>query len=168
VRDQSGRSEQFRIRQATADEVPLILRFIRLLAEYEREPEAVVATEESLLASLFGDRPAAEVLFGCSDGEPVAFALFFTSFSTWLGKPGIYLEDLFVLPEQRRKGYGRAMLAHIARLARDRGCGRLEWAVLDWNDPAIAFYRSLGAEAMDEWTTYRLSDEDLSRLADQR
>lgn len=142
-----------------------LLRFIRLLAEYEREPDAVVATEDDLRLWLFGERPAAEVLFGIADGEAVAFALFFTNFSTWVGKPGLYLEDLFVLPEQRRKGYGRALLRHLARLTLVRGYGRLEWAVLDWNEMALAFYRSLGAEAMNEWTTHRLSGDALARLA---
>jgi GNAT superfamily N-acetyltransferase len=153
------------IRPATADEVPLVLDFIRALAEYERLPHECVATEAKLRETLFGPRPYAEVLFGFVDDEPVAFALFFHSYSTFLARPGIYLEDLFVRPHARGQGYGRRMLAHLARLARERGCGRLEWSVLDWNEGAIRFYRSLGAVPMDEWTVYRVTGEALERLA---
>ena len=153
------------IRPASIDEVPLVLDFIRGLAEYERLPHECVATEAMLRETLFGPRPYAEVLLGFADGEPVAFALFFHNYSTFLARPGIYLEDLFVRPAARGHGYGRRMLAHLARLARARGCGRLEWSVLDWNEGAIRFYRSLGAVAMDEWTVYRVTGEALERLA---
>lgn len=154
-----------RIRFATEEDVPLILAFVRELAEYERLAHEVVATEESLRDSLFGERRVAEVLLGYVEDEPAAFALFFHNFSTFLGKPGIYLEDLYVRPEHRGSGIGRAMLAHLARLAVQRGCGRLEWWVLDWNNPAIGFYRKLGAASMDDWTVYRLTGEPLERLA---
>jgi GNAT superfamily N-acetyltransferase len=153
------------IRPATRADVPLLLAFIRALAEYEREPQAVVATEADLDRWLFGERPAAEVVFAAIDGVDAGFALYFPNFSTWLGRPGLYLEDLFVLPEYRRRGLGRALLAHLARICIERGYGRLEWSVLDWNEPSIAFYKSLGAKAMDEWTTYRLEGEALRRLA---
>jgi GNAT superfamily N-acetyltransferase len=153
------------IRPAEEADTPLILRFIRDLAEYERLRHEAVATEEDLRRHLFGERPAAEVLLAEVEGEPVGFALFFTSFSTFLGRPGLYLEDLFVSPEWRGRGIGRRMLAHLARITRDRGYGRLEWWVLDWNESAIGFYRGLGARAMDEWTTFRLAGEALERLA---
>jgi GNAT superfamily N-acetyltransferase len=154
------------IRPATEADVPLILRFIRELAEYERLLHEVVATEDALRATLFGPRPAAEVVIAQDDGgEPLGFALFFHNYSTFLAQPGIYLEDLFVRPEARGRGVGRALLAHLAALARGRGCGRLEWWVLDWNESAIRFYRSLGAQAMDDWTVFRLTGEPLRRLA---
>ncbi len=153
------------IRAARPADVPLVLAFIRELAAYERLAEQVVATEAHLAAGLFGPRPYAEVLLGCLEGEPVGFALFFHNFSTFLGKPGIYLEDLFVRPAARGAGVGRHLLAHLARLALERGCGRLDWAVLDWNEPSIGFYRSLGAATLDDWTTFRLSGEALARLA---
>jgi GNAT superfamily N-acetyltransferase len=153
------------IRPAEEADTPLILRFIQDLAEYERLRHEAVATEEDLRRHLFGERPAAEVLLAEVEGEAVGFALFFTSFSTFLGRPGLYLEDLFVSPEWRGRGIGRRMLAHLARITRDRGYGRLEWWVLDWNESAIGFYRGLGARAMDEWTTFRLADEALERLA---
>ena len=153
------------IRPATVDDVPIVLDFIRALAEYERLPHECVATEALLRESLFGERRYAEVLLGYAEGEPVAFALFFHSYSTFLARPGIHLEDLFVRPHARGSGHGRRMLEHLARLARERGCGRLEWSVLDWNEGAIRFYRSLGAVAMDEWTVYRVSGEALVRLA---
>lgn len=154
-----------RIVPATADDVPLILEFIRGLAEYERLPHEVVADEATLRRFLFGERPAAEVVFAEREGRAVGFALFFTSFSTFLGRPGIYLEDLFVLPAERGTGAGRALLAHLARLVVERDYGRLEWSVLDWNEPAIGFYRSLGAVSMDEWTKMRVTGEALHRLA---
>jgi GNAT superfamily N-acetyltransferase len=154
-------------RPATEADVPLILTFIRALAEYEREPNAVLATEEGLRRWLFGERPAAEVVFASIEGVDVGFALFFQTFSTWLGRPGIWLEDLFVLPEQRGHGAGRALLAHLARLALERGCGRLEWSVLDWNEPSIAFYKRLGARPMDGWTIFRLEGDAISRPADE-
>jgi GNAT superfamily N-acetyltransferase len=145
--------------------VPLILSFIRELAEYERLSHEVVATEEALRDHLFGERPVAEVVIAESGGDPAGFALFFHSFSTFLGRPGIYLEDLYVKPEFRGKGMGRALLIHLARLAKERGCGRLEWSVLDWNEPAIGFYRGLGASPVGGWTVYRVSGEALEGLA---
>jgi GNAT superfamily N-acetyltransferase len=155
------------IRPATEADVPLILRFIRELAEYERLLHEVVATEDGLRATLFGPRPAAEVVIAEADGEALGFALFFHNYSTFLAQPGLYLEDLYVRPEARGRGTGRALLAHLARLALERGCGRLEWWVLDWNTSAIRFYRSLGAQPMDEWTVFRLTGPDLARLADE-
>jgi GNAT superfamily N-acetyltransferase len=163
-----GRMSGIRIRPAAEADVPLILRFIRELAEYERLLHEVVATEDRLRDTLFGPRPGAEVVIAeDEDGEPLGFALFFHNYSTFLAQPGIYLEDLYVRPEARGRGAGRALLAHLARLARERGCGRLEWWVLDWNEPAIRFYRSLGARPMDEWTVFRLAGADLDRLADE-
>jgi GNAT superfamily N-acetyltransferase len=153
------------IRPATEDDVPIILSLIRELAEYERLSHEVVATEGLLRESLFGERRGAEVLIACCKGAPAGFALFFHSFSTFLGRPGIYLEDLYVKPEFRGRGIGRALLAHLARLAKERGCGRLEWAVLDWNEPAIKLYKSIGAVPMDEWTVYRVTGEALETLA---
>jgi GNAT superfamily N-acetyltransferase len=153
------------IRAATESDVPLILRFVRELAEYERLAHEVVATEEALGETLFGARPYAEVAIAEEDGEPAGFALFFHNYSTFLARPGIYLEDLYVRPEMRGRGIGRALLAHLARLAVERGCGRLEWWVLDWNADAIRFYRSLGAEAMDDWTVFRVAGDALRRLA---
>lgn len=142
-----------------------ILAFIRHLAVYEKLVHEVVATEESLRENLFTKRKTAEVLFASVDGKRVGIAIFFHNFSTFLGKPGIYLEDLFVLPEARGKGAGKALLVHLAKLAVERDCGRLEWSVLDWNTPAIDFYKSLGAVAMDEWTIYRLTGKSLYELA---
>jgi len=156
----------FSIRPAISADIPLILELIRDLATYERAPKDVTATEERLRQVLFGEKPSAEVLLAREGEEAVGFAVFFHNFSTWLGKPGLYLEDLFVRPEMRGRGYGRALLVELARIARNRGCGRMEWAVLDWNDPAIQFYRKLGAKPMDEWTVFRLKQEDISRLAD--
>lgn len=153
------------IRHATVDDVPLILALIRGLAEYERLAHECVATEELLRTSLFGARPDAEVAIAEADGEAAGFALFFHNYSTFLARRGIYLEDLFVWPRLRGRGIGRALLVHLARLAVERGCGRLEWSVLDWNEPAIRFYRSLGAEAKDEWTVMRVAGEGLTRLA---
>ncbi|HSU15597.1 GNAT family N-acetyltransferase [Longimicrobium sp.] len=153
------------IRAATGADVSLILRFIRELAEYERLAHEVVATEEGLRETLFGARPYAEVAIAEADGEPAGFALFFHNYSTFLGRPGIYLEDLYVRPEARGKGIGRALLAHLARLAVERGCGRLEWWVLDWNESAIRFYRSLGVQPMDDWTVFRVAGDALRRLA---
>jgi GNAT superfamily N-acetyltransferase len=152
-------------RSATEDDVPLILSFIRELAEYERLSHEVVATEETLAESLFGERRYAEVLIAEHDGAPAGFALFFHNFSTFLGKPGIYLEDLYVRPESRGAGIGRKLLGHLARLAKERDCGRLEWWVLDWNEPSIGFYRKLGAVPMDDWTVYRVSGAALEALA---
>jgi GNAT superfamily N-acetyltransferase len=153
------------IRPAGEHEVPVILQFIRDLAVYEHLEHQVVVTPEMLRAALFGPRPFAEVAFACLDGEPVGFALFFHNFSTFLGRPGIYLEDLFVRPEARGHGVGRSLLVWLAALAVERGCGRLEWSVLDWNEPSIGFYRSLGAVGMDEWRIFRLTGEALTGLA---
>ncbi|MDV3458002.1 GNAT family N-acetyltransferase [Sphingomonas sp. HF-S4] len=153
------------IRPATAADVPLILRLVRELAEFEREPDAVEATEPMLEAALFGERPAAEAVIAELGGEAVGFALFFQNFSTWTGKPGIYLEDLYVTPAARGAGVGTALLRHLAGLALDRGCGRFEWSVLDWNEPAIQFYRAMGAVGMDEWRVQRVAGDALARLA---
>lgn len=153
------------IRTTTEADLPIILSLIRELAEYEREPDAVVATEAGLREVLFGAKPSAEVLLALEEQEPVGFAVYFHNFSTWLGRPGLYLEDLFVRPEKRGKGYGRALLERLAQVAKERGCGRMEWAVLDWNEPAIQFYRKLGAQPMDEWTVFRLTKEGIAKLA---
>lgn len=154
------------IRPAEPRDVPAIVRLIRALAEYERLSHAVVLDEAKLREHLFGARPYAEVLIAEEAGAAVGFALFFHNYSTFLGRPGIYLEDLFVLPECRGRGYGKALFVALARIAVERDCGRIEWSVLNWNEPAIGFYRSLGAEAMDEWTVYRLTGEHISRLAE--
>lgn len=153
------------IRAARESDTPVILEFIAALAEYERLAHEVVSTVESLRAQLFGAHPAAEVALAEIDGQPVGFALFFHNFSTFKSKRGLYLEDLFVLPEARGKGAGKALLLHLAKVARERGCARMEWSVLDWNKPSIDFYLSLGAEPMDEWTVYRLSEEKLKALS---
>jgi len=158
-------SDEVTIRPALEHETPLILQFVRELAQYERLEEQMAAEEAQMRAALFGPRPYAEVVFACWEGEPVGFALFFHNFSTFLGRPGIYLEDLFVRPGFRGRGLGRRLLAWLAKLAVERGCGRLEWAVLDWNAPAVGFYRSLGAVAMDEWTVFRLTGPALEALA---
>jgi len=155
----------FEIRPACAADVPIILQLIRDLATYERAPSEVTATEEQLVDVLFGEKPAAEVLLAFENETPAGFAVFFHNFSTWLGRPGLYLEDLFVKPEKRGKGYGRALLVDLAKIAYERGCGRMEWAVLDWNDPAIKFYHVLGAKPMDEWTVFRLTRDGIARLA---
>jgi len=153
-----------RVREASEEDVPLVLSLIRDLAEYEKLSHEVVATEEDLRESLFGERPFAEVLIAEHDGAPAGFALFFHNFSTFLGKPGIYLEDLYVKPEIRGAGIGKKLLVHLARLAKERGCGRLEWWVLDWNTPAHGFYRQLGAHPEDDWTVWRLDGEGLDAL----
>ena len=158
-------SHEISIRRATRGDLPQVLSFIRELARYERLEHEVVASEADLATALFGPRPFAEVVLACLDGAPVGFALFFHNFSTFRGKPGIYLEDLFVRPEARGRGIGKRLLGWLARTALERGCARLDWAVLDWNTPSIGFYRSLGAVAIDEWTTFRLSGEALERLA---
>jgi GNAT superfamily N-acetyltransferase len=160
-------SAEIAIRPATRSDLPRILAFIRELAVYERLEHEVVASEADLAAALFGPRPFAEVVFACLDGAPVGFALFFHNFSTFLGQPGIYLEDLYVGPEARGLGIGRRLLVWLACTALERGCGRLDWAVLNWNEPAIGFYRSLGAVAVDDWTTFRLTGEALEQLADR-
>lgn len=156
---------EFRVERATERDVALILRLIKGLAEYEKLAHEVTATETALRETLFGARPGAEVVVGYTGDTPVGFALFFPNYSTFLGKPGIYLEDLFVLPEWRGHGFGRGLLAHLARLAVERGCGRFEWSVLDWNDPAIGFYKSLGAKLMDGWSIFRLTGDALQKLA---
>ncbi|GHF22886.1 N-acetyltransferase [Kordiimonas sediminis] len=154
------------IRPATIDDTGLIFQFIMDLATYENLEKEVVATEATLRESLFGDTPQAEVLIAEHQGKPVGFALFFHNFSTFLGRRGLYLEDLFVIPEARGIGAGKALLSALAKIARERGCGRMEWWVLDWNKPSIDFYKSLGAVPMDEWTVFRLTGDDLNRLAD--
>ncbi|MBL8236340.1 MAG: GNAT family N-acetyltransferase [Bryobacterales bacterium] len=154
------------LRSATSADTPQILAFIQGLAEYEKLTHACVATEDSLRQSLFGPRRFAEVIMADYDGQPAGFALFFHNYSTFRAKPGIYLEDLFVLPERRGLGIGKALLKELARLAVERGCARLEWSVLDWNDPAIQFYKSLGAEPQDEWTIFRLTGAELLRMAE--
>ena len=153
------------IRPATVDDVPLIRALIGELAEYERLADAAVATDADLRAQLFGAAPAAEVLIGEMDGEPAGFALFFHNFSTFLGKRGLYLEDLFVRPAARGAGLGKHLMAALARIAVQRDCGRFEWSVLDWNEPAIGFYRRIGAVGMDEWTVQRLEGDALHALA---
>ena len=153
------------IRPATIDDVPLIRALIAELAEYERLADAAVATDDDLRAQLFGAQPAAEVLIGEVDGEPAGFALFFHNFSTFLGKRGLYLEDLFVRPAFRGSGLGKHLMATLARIAVQRDCGRFEWSVLDWNAPAIGFYRKLGATGLDEWTVQRLEGDALHALA---
>lgn len=156
----------FTIRPATRADVPIILQLIRDLATYERAPNEVTATEAGLAEVLFGQKPSAEVVLAFAGDNPVGFAVFFQNFSTWLGRPGIYLEDLFVKPEMRGRGYGRALLVHLAQIARNRNCSRMEWAVLDWNEPAIQFYRKLGAKPMDEWTVFRLARDGIASLAE--
>ena len=160
-------SHSVSFRFATRDDVPVILDFIRQLAEYEHALDRAVATERLLEEQLFDQRKA-EVVFAVVSGREVGFALFFESFSTWLGRAGVFLEDLFVVPDERGKGYGRALLEYLAGIAVERGCGRLEWNCLDWNHPSIGFYLSLGAKAQDEWTTYRLEGDALSELAGGR
>ncbi|MET3713670.1 GNAT superfamily N-acetyltransferase [Sphingomonas trueperi] len=154
------------IRFATPADVPQILAFVRELAEFEREPDAVLATEPMLEAALFGPRPAAEaVIAEGADGTPLGFALFFQNFSTWTGLPGLYLEDLYVTPAARGAGVGKALLRHLADIAVTRGYARFEWSVLDWNQPAIDFYRAMGATGMDEWTVQRVTGDALAKLA---
>ena len=156
---------QFEIRFATADDVPLILAFVRKLAEYERLAHRVTVTEDDLREALFAERPCGEVLIGQSDRVAVSFALFYHTLATFAGERGLYVEDLFVEPAHRGRGIGRAMLAFLAALARQRNCRRLEWSVLGWNAPAVKFYKSLGAEAMDDWTVYRLRGDAFDALA---
>ena len=153
------------IRHATVADVPVILQFVRELAEYERMLDQVAATEEDFRRALFGERPVAEALLAWDGDEPLGFALFFHNFSTFRGRPGLYLEDLYVRPAARNRGVGKALLAALARLAVERNCARLEWSVLDWNQPAIEFYQRIGAVPMSDWTVYRLTGEALERLA---
>ncbi len=161
-----GTDRVLTIRRAAAADVPLVLAFIRELAAYEHLEHEVVATEADVQAALFGPRTFAEVALACLDGQAVGFALYFHSFSTFVGKPGIFLEDLYVRPEARGLGAGRRLFAYLAKTALERGCARLDWAVLDWNEPSIGFYRSLGAVDQSEWTTYRLDGTALARLAE--
>lgn len=153
------------IRPASIDDVPLILRFIKDLAQYEKLSHEVVASEDDLRQSLFGDTAYAHVVIGYLDNEPVSFALYFYNYSTFLAKPGLYLEDLYVEPSARGHGVGKKMLAYLAYVAKKKGCGRFEWWVLDWNESAIAFYKSLGAKPMDEWTVFRVDGEALDELS---
>jgi len=166
----SSTSVKTRIVAATRGDVPLILQFILELAEYEKaKPGEAPVTEQDLTKTLFGDRPAAEVLIAYLGDEPAGFALYFHNYSTWLGKRGIYLEDLFVKPPFRKHGVGFALLRELARVAIDRDCGRVDWAVLNWNDLAISFYKQIGAKLMNEWSTFRLTGDALARVAeDQR
>jgi len=154
-----------RIERATERDVPLILRLIKELAEYERMSDEVIASEDGLRRTLFGPHPSAEVVVGYAGDEPAGFALFFHNYSTFLGKPGLYLEDLFVVPKFRGRGYGKALLVHLATLAVERDCGRFEWSVLDWNEPAIGFYKKLGATPMDAWKIMRVTGDALRTLA---
>ncbi len=156
---------EFRILRATPPDVPAILAMIRGLAEYERLTHLFVATEADIFEALFGEKPAAEVVLAWEGDEVVGFALFFRNFSTFLGRPGLYLEDLFVLPAKRGRGYGRALLIHLARLAVERGCGRFEWTVLDWNAPSIRFYQALGASVLPDWRITRVTGSALAELA---
>jgi GNAT superfamily N-acetyltransferase len=157
----------FQIKSATQADVPVIFSFIKKLAAYERLSSEVFATEELLRETLFGDRRTAEVAIGYLETKAVGFVLYFHNYSTFLGKPGLYIEDLFIDEDYRRRGYGRTLLLHVARLAKERGCGRLEWAVLDWNQPAIGFYKKLGAVPMSEWTVFRVTGKSLDELAGQ-
>jgi len=166
MRQMTRTSLKIRIVPATRDDIPLIRDFILQLAEYERAlPGEAPVTEADLAATLFGDKPAAEVLIAYLDTEPAGFALFFHNYSTWLGKRGIYLEDLFVRPGFRKHGVGFALLRALARIAVDRDCGRLDWSVLNWNELAISFYKQIGAKPMDEWTIFRLTGEALEKVA---
>jgi ribosomal protein S18 acetylase RimI-like enzyme len=165
LRSLNLQTDAVHIRPATPHDVPLVLRLIRGLAEYERMLDRVTATEEQLAGDLFGERPYCEVVIAEAGGSPTGFALFYLNYSTFRARPGLYLEDLFVLPAYRGRGHGRALLAHLAGIAVARGYGMVEWQVLDWNEPSIGFYRRLGAVLMDEWTTCRLDGEALTRLA---
>ena len=155
----------FEIRPATEADLTAILAFIRKLADYERLSQEVVATEELLRETLFGNRRTAEVAIGYLETKPIGFVLFFHNYSTFLGRPGLYIEDLFVDEVYRRRGYGRRLLLHVAGLAKERGCGRLEWSVLDWNEPAINFYKKLGAVPMSDWTVFRVTGKSLDELS---
>jgi GNAT superfamily N-acetyltransferase len=155
----------FRIRDAAASDVPVILRLIRALAEYERAPDAVTATEEDLLRDGFGEQPMFRVVLAEWDGAAVGYAFYFFTYSTWEGRPALYLEDLFVAPEFRGWGIGKALLVHLARIAVEKGCGRYQWQVLDWNEPAIRFYESMGGQVLREWLPVRVTGADLERLA---
>jgi GNAT superfamily N-acetyltransferase len=157
-------STEFNIRPATAADLPELLRLVQKLAEYERLADHVSANESLFQDALFGDRPCAEALLGLHHGSAVAYAIFFHTFSTFLGRRGMYIEDIFVDEECRGRGFGKAMFLKLVRIAHERGCGRLEWSALDWNEHAIRFYRGMGAQALDEWTVYRLDDAGIARL----
>ncbi len=157
--------ESLKIRPATEADVELLVEFIRALAEYEKLLDEVVATEEIVLESLFGEQPSAEALIGEWEGEPVTFAIYFENFSTFMGRSGLYLEDLFVKSEYRKRGLGKLMLKHLAKIAVERGCPRFEWVALDWNEPAIKFYEGLGARQLSDWRYFRMSGEPLKRMA---
>lgn len=159
-------SNDITIAPATQEDVPIILSLVKELAEYERLSHTVTATEELLFCALFGEKPVAEAVVASDGGKPVGFALFFHNFSTFVGKPGIYLEDVYVKPEARGKGVGKALLRHVARIARERDCGRFEWTVLEWNKPAIAFYQQQGASVLEDWRVCRVTGEALTRLAE--
>lgn len=161
---QPMRFPEVRIEPAVPGDVPMIWALIKELAEFERLEDQFIATEAALHATLFGERPCAEVLMARVQGESVGFALFFHNYSTFRAQPGIYLEDLYVRPAHRGRGYGKALLTSVARLALQRGCGRFEWSVLDWNQRAVDFYKSLGAVPLNDWTMFRVSDEALTRL----
>src|SRR5215475_9250759 len=158
----------FEIKPATKGDLSLILIFIKKLAAYERLVHEVTATEDGLRETLFGERPYAEVVIGYHRGEPVGFALFFHNYSTFLGKPGIYLEDLYVDEEHRGKGFGKALLVYLAKLTKERDCGRLEWSVLNWNEPSINFYKALGAAPLNDWTVFRMTGDALEMLANEQ
>ena len=159
--------DSFSIKSATEHDIPLIFAFIKELADYERLSHEVTATEADLRSALCGPRPSAEVVIGYAGEDPAGFALFFQSFSTFVGRPGLYLEDLFVRPQWRGRGFGSRLLAHLARVAVERGYGRMEWSVLDWNEMALRVYRKVGARPMDEWTVHRLTGDALRRLASE-
>jgi GNAT superfamily N-acetyltransferase len=163
-----GATQRLALRAAAREDVPTLLGFIRELADYERLSHEVVADEAQLERALFGARPGAEAVIASWDGADAGFVLFFPTFSTFLARPGLYVEDLFVRPALRGRGVGKALLRHVARLTVQRGCGRLEWAVLDWNEPAIAFYERAGARPLEEWTTYRLTGDGLAAFAAER
>ncbi len=163
--DLKGNVSDFRIQPASEQDVPVVLRMIKALAEYEKLADQIVATEASLREALFGERRFGEVIIGYAGDEPVGFALFFHNFSTFRGAPGLYLEDLFVEPRWRGHGFGRKLLQHLAGVAVARGCHRMEWAVLDWNEPAIQFYRRAGARSLDDWRIFRLTGDPLNQLA---
>jgi GNAT superfamily N-acetyltransferase len=165
IQSHETREQPLDIRQATGEDVPLILSLIKELADYEKLSHEVTATENSLRESLFGPRPYAEVLLAFLEGEPVGYAIFFHNYSTFLGRQGMYVEDLYVRPLLRARGIGKAMLQRVAQLALERGCGRLEWSVLDWNQPAIDFYKTIGAAPMDDWTIYRLVGKGLDSFS---
>ncbi len=155
----------FEIRTAEEKDIPLLIDFVKKLADYEKMSDEVIADEEIYRKSFFGNVRFANAVIGYFDNKPVGIAIYFFNFSTFIGKPGLYLEDLFILPEMRGKGFGKKLLKHLAKIAVDNDCGRFEWSVLDWNESAINFYKSLGAIPMDEWTVFRLTDEKLNNLA---